>query len=520
MERKSILWFVLTAMLLVNIFAAIRVLAPTTTGILVNPATSTGAVGTSFSVNIDVVDVPATSGLYGWEFTLSFNPGILEVTSISRGAFLGDDTWWAWGFIEPVIDNFNGLATVGDMLIDLSPGQGKIGSGTLATITFYILGEGVSALHFSSSYLPTIKSGQQIPVDHDAFDGTFDNRTVLLPPVAVFDAPAFGVETLDLEFDASGSYDPDGGWIASYLWDFGDGTGSIGMVVTHAFELEGTYTVTLTITDNDGLTDVATTDVDVQVWMEGGWFPDLVRKQAWPEKGHWHEVPDGRQAPFYGLIGNPTEDDFEVYVEFKIISKDELKTLGTIQTETATIHSGETLSLAAIMDLSDPKWRAFSGSPEWVIYGYYGSNHRKYWVFASCYYNDGSGFKKGIVVKDFGFNVYPERHDVGVVSVASSPTMIPQGTAAEIFVNVTNKGSIDETFVITISYTGQGGLYGVIEQRILTLNPGEWSLETFTWNTDALPLGPYIIKATLPVLTYEMPRVITDNEGLIVVSIV
>lgn len=513
---------VFTTTLLVNVFAAFRVLAPTTTGIFVNPPTNTGAVGTSFSVDINVVDVPATSGIYGWEFTLSFNPSLLKVkdAGISRGAFLGPDTYWSWGMIGPVVDNFNGIATVGDMLVDLSPGQGKIGSGTLATITFDILGEGVSALHFSSSYLPTIKSGQQIPVDHEAYDGTFDNRATLLAPVAVFDAPAEGIETLDVDFDASGSYDPDGGWIVSYVWDFGDGTSSTGMVVTHAFELEGTYTVSLTITDNDGLTDIATKDVKILVWMEGGDFPDLIRNQAWPEKPNWREIPDGREAPFYGLVGNPTEDDFEVYVEFKLISKDELKTLGTIRTETVTIHAGEALTLSAIMNLADLRWRAFSGSPEWVIYGIYGSNHRKYWVFASCYYDDGSGFKKGYVVTDFGFNVFPEKHDIGVVSLTTPATTIPQGSTTQFFANVTNKGTLEETFTITLSYTGQGGLYGVIEQRTLTIAGGDWSLETFTWNTDALPLGPYIIKATLTVLTYELPRHIADNEVLTVVSIV
>lgn len=514
------MWMAFTAMLLVNIFAFGTVVAPTTTRIYVDPATNTGAVGTSFSVNINVADITTTVSLYGWEFALSFNPGILQVTGATRGSFLGADTYWAYGFIEPVIDNFNGKVTAGDMLIDLSPGQGKSGSGTLATITFYVIGEGVSALDLSGTYLPTIKSGQPIPIDHNVVDAVFDNRTTKLPPVALFKAPAYWVEALDVAFDASSSDDPDGGWIVSYFWDFGDGTNATGIVVTHAYALRGTYTVSLTITDNDGLTATASKDIIIQNWMEGGWYPDLIRKEAWPEKHQWHEIPDGRQAPFYGSVGNPTANDYQVYVEFKLISKDELKTLGTIRTDTVTIQGGEKLTLSAIMDLTELRWRAFSGSPEWVIWGFYGSNHRKYWVFASAYYNDGTGFKKGSVVKDFGFNVYPEKHDIGVVSVTTSTTNIPTGSAAQIYVNITNKGTMDETFTIKVSYTGQGGLFGIIEQRTITLAAGTSRIETFTWNTDALPLGPYIVKATLPVLTYELPKHTADNEGLTVVYIV
>jgi len=52
-------------------------------------------------------------------------------------------------------------------------------------------------------------------------------------------------------FDVSGSYDPDGA-IVSYHWDFGDGTTGGGKNPTHEYENPGTYTVILTITDNNG----------------------------------------------------------------------------------------------------------------------------------------------------------------------------------------------------------------------------------------------------------------------------
>jgi PKD repeat protein len=81
-------------------------------------------------------------------------------------------------------------------------------------------------------------------------------KTVLnCPPVASFTESAETVLTAEvIWFDASASYDLDGA-IVSYFWDFSDGTNATGMKVSHAYSNDGIYTVTLTVTDNDGATD-------------------------------------------------------------------------------------------------------------------------------------------------------------------------------------------------------------------------------------------------------------------------
>jgi thermitase len=67
-------------------------------------------------------------------------------------------------------------------------------------------------------------------------------------PVAAFTYSCTGPEC---SFDASGSYDPDGS-IVGYTWDYGDGSSSSGMTGNHSYANDGAYTVTLTVTDNDG----------------------------------------------------------------------------------------------------------------------------------------------------------------------------------------------------------------------------------------------------------------------------
>ncbi len=82
------------------------------------------------------------------------------------------------------------------------------------------------------------------------------------PPVADAgpDQSAYVGDTVN--FDGSGSYDPDG-TIVEYFWDFGDGTNATGVVVEHAYATDGIYTVNLIVTDDDGATDSDTAEVTV-----------------------------------------------------------------------------------------------------------------------------------------------------------------------------------------------------------------------------------------------------------------
>jgi PKD repeat protein len=73
-------------------------------------------------------------------------------------------------------------------------------------------------------------------------------------PIASFTAtPGDSTVGQPIQFDASGSVDYDG-TITSYEWDFGDGNTGSGVNPSHAYSEVGSYTVILTVTDNDGRT--------------------------------------------------------------------------------------------------------------------------------------------------------------------------------------------------------------------------------------------------------------------------
>lgn len=118
-----------------------------------------------------------------------------------------------------------------------------------------------------TSTIPGQSGGIKVNYFIEAFDNKgnsakttiFDYIVTALncPPVADFTESASTIYTGEtIDFDASGSHDPDG-TIVTYHWDFGDGNTGEGVTVSHTYVDDGSYNVTLTVSDNEGATDSA-----------------------------------------------------------------------------------------------------------------------------------------------------------------------------------------------------------------------------------------------------------------------
>lgn len=88
-------------------------------------------------------------------------------------------------------------------------------------------------------------------------DGGFQTCLTVAPlaglPIAEANGPYAGTAGAPIAFSSAGS-DPNGGTLTSYQWTFGDGGTSTDANPSHTYAAPGTYAVSLTVTDSDGLT--------------------------------------------------------------------------------------------------------------------------------------------------------------------------------------------------------------------------------------------------------------------------
>jgi PKD repeat protein len=123
-------------------------------------------------------------------------------------------------------------------------GDGSTASGPLASHTYAAGGDYVVVLTVTDDALGT--DSESVVV-----------HAVAPPNQAPTASFASTVDEMSVTVDASTSFDPDG-TIASYAWDFGDGTVGTGVSASHTYALPGGYLITLTVTDDDLATGTTT----------------------------------------------------------------------------------------------------------------------------------------------------------------------------------------------------------------------------------------------------------------------
>ncbi|NIN65976.1 MAG: PKD domain-containing protein [Anaerolineae bacterium] len=175
-------------------------------------------------------------------------------------------------------------------------------------------------------------------------DGDVDSQshtvevTSLAPPVASFTfQPAEPIVGETVTFDASGSYDPDGR-IVSYSWDFGDGTTGSGVTAAHSYEAAGTYSVTLTVTDNDGLSGLVSEDVIVSPPPPGELLGKL--KRTWPD---WRRAYEGTPQVLYAKVVNLGTLDIYAQVVYEISDRETGEIVATLTSPVVLLRPRQVL---------------------------------------------------------------------------------------------------------------------------------------------------------------------------------
>ncbi len=153
------------------------------------------------------------------------------------------------GFL-PLTVNFDSRSSTGRIVNrDWDFGDGGTGAGLVVSHTYNSAGPFTAELTVSND-------------DHDDTASTtiFVQRQ---PPNAFFSlSPQSGVVPLTVVCDASGSSDPRGS-ITNYAWDFGDGATANGRVVSHQYLSVGSFQVTLTVTNDGGVSSSVSQSVNV-----------------------------------------------------------------------------------------------------------------------------------------------------------------------------------------------------------------------------------------------------------------
>jgi len=112
-------------------------------------------------------------------------------------------------------------------------------------------------------------------------------------------------------------------------------------------------------------------------------------------------------------------------------------------------------------------------------------------------------------------NPYKPLHNIAIIDIASSKTVVGQGCCTSINITIANQGDIPEIFLM-ITYANKI----IIQTHIITLTNNTTTTITFAWNTTAFAYGYYTICAyALPILG-ELNK--TDNtltDGTVLVTV-
>lgn len=192
-----------------------------------------------------------TAGVYTVQLTVTDNQGATSVKSqtvtvnpanqppvpsIAASTLTGP---------SPLAVNFNGAGSSdpdGSIVsYSWNFGNGQTATGPLASATYSSPG----------SYLVRLTVVDNRGASRNTTTTIVAGLTNVKPVANIQALPTSGPAPLLVQLGSAGSYDPDG-VVTNYAWDFGNGVTAVGTTTQVTYSAAGTYTVTLTVTDNRG----------------------------------------------------------------------------------------------------------------------------------------------------------------------------------------------------------------------------------------------------------------------------
>ena len=476
--------------------------SPETT-IFLDPSTVVANPDEYFTLNINISE--AVDPVYSWGIMLGWaKPGLLECSpgNVTEGPFLSEGgtrvTFLAVSVNPTYID-------VGCTLLETPP-AGVTGSGILATVTFRVADTGNATLDLYETELTKMEEPPGVSIDHTALDGYFYTTHPVAQPIygepykGHFYVPEPGHPLVNetLTFNASACYDPDDpfaptpGGIDSYTWDFGDG-GDVTTVsdptITHAYTTNGSYLLTLNVTDDDGETSPTITEsLDIKIH-------DIAIINATVSAT---EVAVGSTVTIDATVLNEGSVSEAINVTAYLHISDVFQVLIETKTDKSLpIGENKTISLT---------WNTTGFTPGTYTIG---SN-------ACLVYKLDTSVSLADVEEDLADNmrtagqvtvIEEETHDIAVTGVKVHPTQVPFGASSSIEVTVKNEGNSGETFNLTVTVIHDLDIFKEWLPLEVTLDAGvSTTLPPFSWlvATNTTEEGNYTITAQVDTVTGEL----------------
>jgi len=329
--------------------------APTDPHMFISPSTTITNPTEYFTVEVYLMDA---IGVAAFEFKYTWDLGLTEFPPTTvEGGFFQDAGYSTYFQVNNNI--LYKYVLVGCFMAE--PGYVD-GEGSLAAMTFQVKAteSGSSTIHLFDTKLWDEYGN---PIAHTTADGTFGTTY----PKPVFSwTPANPIAGELVTFDGTASYDPDGGNVVAWQWDFGDGSPlAYGAVVTHTYAdyRYEPYEVTLTVTDdNPGNSWYLTKPL--RIWRDVG----IV--SVWTSMDEWDNTHFDAFAcdidPYEGVpglcwilvttvnFGTITETyDVVLYADADTsVIGDEIEVFGFASTHTLAPDTGSGFALIFILDVS------------------------------------------------------------------------------------------------------------------------------------------------------------------------